>query len=109
MSELARERSAKAAAELAAGELRNQLAATRPAPTGILALRDQLEGERRTRQRLERAAKDAQLQLTQEKYSRDATERALRQVQDRLEQTQERLAAASCWACPSGAPCSKPM
>jgi len=109
MAELARERSAKAAAELAASELRNQLTATGPPPQGLLALREQLEGERRARQRLERAAKDAQLQLTQEKYTRDSTERALKQVQDRLEQTQDRLAAASCWACPSGAPCSKPM
>jgi len=97
------------AAELAASELRNQLTATGPPPQGLLALREQLEGERRARQRLERAAKDAQLQLTQEKYTRDSTERALKQVQDRLEQTQDRLAAASCWACPSGAPCSKPM
>jgi len=108
MVELARERSAKAAAELAASELRNQLTATGPPPQGILALRDQLEGERRARERLERAAKDAHLQLTQEKYSRDSTERALKQVQDRLEQTQDRLASASCWACPSGAPCARP-
>jgi uncharacterized glyoxalase superfamily protein PhnB len=108
MAEVARERSAKAAAELAAAELRNQLAGTGPAPQGILAFRDQFEAERRVRERLERAAKDAQLQLAQEKFSRDATERALKQVQDRLEQTQDRLASASCWACPSGAPCARP-
>lgn len=108
MAEAARERSAKTAAELAASELRNQLAATGPPPQGILALRDQYEAERRTRERLERAAKDAQLHLAQERFSRDATERALKQVQDRLEQTQDRLAAASCWVCPTGAPCARP-
>lgn len=108
MAEAARERSAKAAAELAASELRNQLAATGPPPQGILALRDQYEAERRARERIERAAKDAQLHLAQERFSRDATERALKQVQDRLEQTQDRLAAASCWVCPTGAPCARP-
>jgi uncharacterized glyoxalase superfamily protein PhnB len=109
-AELARERSAKAAAELAASELRAQLMAPGggAASQGLLALRDQLDAERRTRELYERTAKDAQLQLAQERFSRDATERALKQVQDRLEQTQDRLAAASCWACPSGAPCSKP-
>ena len=107
-AELARERNAKAAAELAATELRNQLTATGPAPKGILALRDQFDAERRARESFERANKDAQLQLAQEKFSRDATERALKQVQDRLEKTQDRLAAASCWACPSGAPCARP-
>jgi uncharacterized glyoxalase superfamily protein PhnB len=107
-AELVRERSAKAAAELAAAELRNQIAAIGTPPQGIQALRDQFEAERRARERLEHAAKDARLQLVQEKFSRDATERALKQVQDRLEQTQDRLAAASCWACPSGAPCAKP-
>jgi hypothetical protein len=110
IAELARERSAKAAAELAASELRTQLSAPGAGATGqgILALRDQLEKERRVREMFERAAKDAKLQLAQEKYSHDATERALKQVQDRLEQTQDRLAAASCWACPSGAPCTRP-
>ncbi len=107
-AELARERNAKAAAELAATELRNQLAMIGPAPQGILALRDQFEAERRVRESFERANKDAQLQLAQEKFSRDSTERALKQVQDRLEKTQDRLAAASCWACPSGAPCARP-
>jgi dTMP kinase len=101
-AELTRERSAKAAAEVAAGELRTQLAAFGSAPQGILALRDQLDTERRVRDAYERAAKDAQLQLVQEKYSHDATERTLKQAQ-------ERLAASSCWACPSGAPCSRPQ
>lgn len=100
-TELARERSAKAAAELAASELRNQLAAIPAVPQGVLALRDQVEVERRGKERFERAAKDAQLQLAQERYSRDATERELRQTQDRL-------AAASCWSCPTGAPCTRP-
>lgn len=100
-TELARERSAKAAAELAASELRNQLAAIPVVPHGVVALRDQVEVERRAKDRFERAAKDAQLQLAQERYSRDATERELRQTQDRL-------AAASCWSCPTGAPCNKP-
>jgi uncharacterized glyoxalase superfamily protein PhnB len=110
IAELAHERSAKAAAELAAGELRTQLSVPGAGATGqgILALRDQLEKERRVREMFERSAKDAKLQLAQEKYSHDATERALKQVQDRLEQTQDRLAAASCWACPSGAPCTRP-
>jgi uncharacterized glyoxalase superfamily protein PhnB len=108
IAELAQERSARAAAELAASELRNQLTALGSTPPGIVALREQFEAERRARERFERAAKDAQLQLTQEKYSRDATERALKQVQSRLEQTQDRLAAASCWVCPSGAPCARP-
>jgi uncharacterized glyoxalase superfamily protein PhnB len=107
-AELARERSAKAAAEIAANELRNQLTVIGPMPAGLLALRQQLDAERRARERFERSAKDAQLQLAQERYSRDGTERALKQVQDRLEQTQDRLAAASCWACPSGAPCARP-
>jgi uncharacterized glyoxalase superfamily protein PhnB len=101
-AELARERSAKAAAEIAASELRTQLAALGSAPQGILALRDQLDAERRVREAYERSAKDAQLQLVQEKYSHDATERTLKQAQ-------ERLAASSCWACPSGAPCSRPQ
>jgi uncharacterized glyoxalase superfamily protein PhnB len=100
-TELARERSAKAAAELAASELRNQLAAIPTVPQGVVALRDQVDTERRAKERFERAAKDAQLQLAQERYSRDATERELRQTQDRL-------AAASCWSCPTGAPCNKP-
>jgi uncharacterized glyoxalase superfamily protein PhnB len=110
LTELARERGAKAAAELAANELRAQLMAPggNTSSQGILALRDQLEAERRTRETLERAAKDAQLQLAQERFSHDSTERALKQVQDRLEKTQDRLASASCWACPSGAPCSQP-
>jgi hypothetical protein len=108
MAELSRERSTKAAAELAASELRNQLTAlgaTRPENS---VFRDQALAERRAREKVERAAKDAQLQLTQEKYSRDATERALRQVEDRLRKAEDRLALASCWACPSGAPCARP-
>jgi hypothetical protein len=100
--ELASERSAKAAAEIATSELRNQLIALGPIPPATLALREQVEAERRARERSERAAKDVQLQLAQEKHSRDATERALRHAEDRL-------AAASCWACPSGAPCSRPQ
>ncbi len=108
MAELSRERSTKAAAELAASELRNQLTAlgaTRPENS---LFRDQALAERRAREKVERAAKDAQLQLTQEKYSRDASERALRQVEDRLRKAEDRLAVSSCWACPSGAPCARP-
>ena len=108
MAELSRERSTKAAAELAASELRNQLTAlgaTRPENS---VFRDQALAERRAREKLQRAAKDAQLQLTQEKYSRDASERALRQVEDRLRKAEDRLALSSCWACPSGAPCARP-
>jgi uncharacterized glyoxalase superfamily protein PhnB len=109
-AELAHERSARAASELAASELRAQLTApgAGPVPQGILALRRQLDEERRVKEAFEQAAKDAKLQLVQEKYSHDATERALKQVEDRLEKTQDRMAAASCWACPSGAPCSRP-
>jgi hypothetical protein len=64
--------------------------------------------ERRARERLAQAAKDAQFLLTQEKYSRDATERELKQAQDQLKKAEDRLAVASCWVCPSGAPCSRP-
>jgi uncharacterized glyoxalase superfamily protein PhnB len=101
LAELARERSARAAAEIAAAELRNQLASLGTGHQGILALRDRVEAERHAKEGFERAAKDAQLLLAQERYSRDATERALKQAQ-------ERLASTSCWACPSGVPCSRP-
>jgi uncharacterized glyoxalase superfamily protein PhnB len=100
-AELARERSARAAAEIAATELRNQLASLGTGHQGIFALRDQVEAERRAKEGFERVAKDAQLLLAQEKYSRDSTERALKHAQ-------ERLAAASCWACPGGTPCARP-
>jgi uncharacterized glyoxalase superfamily protein PhnB len=108
IAELARERSAKAAAEIAANELRNQLTALGAMPPEIPVLRGQMLAERRARERLAQAAKDAQLLLTQEKYSRDATERELKQAQDQLKQAQDRLAVASCWVCPSGAPCARP-
>jgi uncharacterized glyoxalase superfamily protein PhnB len=108
LGELARERSAKAAAELAANELRHQLTGLGTMPPEIPALRGQMLAERRARERLERAAKDAQFQLTQEKYSRDATERTLKQTQDRLKKAEDRLTTASCWVCPTGAPCARP-
>jgi uncharacterized glyoxalase superfamily protein PhnB len=108
IAELARERSAKAAAEIAASELRNQLTALGAMPPEIPALRDQMLAERRAREKLEQAAKDAKLLLTQEKYSRDATERELKQAQDQLKKAEDRLAVASCWVCPSGAPCARP-
>jgi uncharacterized glyoxalase superfamily protein PhnB len=101
LAELARERSARAAAEIAATELRDQLTALGTGHQGVLALRNEFEAERRAKEGFERAAKDAQLLLAQERYSRDATERALKQAQ-------ERLASTSCWACPTGAPCSRP-
>jgi uncharacterized glyoxalase superfamily protein PhnB len=108
IAELARERNAKAAAELAASELRNQLTALGAMPPEIPVIRDQMLAERRAREKLEQVAKDAQLLLTQEKFSRDATERELKQAQDRLKKTEDRLAVASCWVCPSGAPCTRP-
>ena len=108
LAELARERSAKAAAELAASELRNQLTGLGAVPPEVPALRDQMLAERRAREKLERATKDAQFQLTQEKYSRDSTERALKQAQDRLKKAEDRLAIAPCWVCPTGAPCARP-
>jgi uncharacterized glyoxalase superfamily protein PhnB len=108
LAELARERSAKAAAELAASELRNQLKGIGPVPPGVPALRDQMLVERRAREKLERTAKDAQFLLTQEKYSRDATERALKQAQDRLKKAEDKLVIAPCWVCPTGTPCNRP-
>jgi hypothetical protein len=100
-AELARERSARVAAELAASELRNQLMFIGTPPQGVLEFRERIEAERRAKEKFERAAKNAEVQLAQERYSRDASERALRQAEDRL-------AAASCWACPTAAPCARP-
>jgi uncharacterized glyoxalase superfamily protein PhnB len=101
---LARERSARAAAELAANELRNQLAALGTEPQHrIYELRIQIEAEQRARSKMEAEARDAKLLLVQEKYSRDTTERALKQAQQKLAANE-----GSCWACPTGAPCERP-
>jgi uncharacterized glyoxalase superfamily protein PhnB len=105
LDRLTRERNARAAAELAANELRNQLAsfAGNDSQNLIHDLRRQIEAERRTRSKMESEAQDAKLLFAQEKYSRDATERALKQAQQKLAANQ-----ASCWACPTGAVCERP-
>jgi hypothetical protein len=104
LDRLARERSARAAAELATNELRNQLGAVGAAPQDrIHDLRRNLEAEQRARIKLESEATDAKLQLAQEKQSRDATERALKQAQQKLAANE-----GSCWACPAGTPCERP-
>ena len=100
--QLARERNARAVAELAANELRNQLLSIGPDPQERIAeLRGRVETERRANGIAERAVKDVKLQLAQEKYSRDAAERALRQTEQKL------AAAPSCWSCPTAAPCER--
>jgi uncharacterized glyoxalase superfamily protein PhnB len=104
LDRLTSERNARAAAELAANELRNQLASIGPDPLNrIHELRLQVEAERRSRSKMESEARDAQLLLAQEKYSRDATERTLKQAQQKLAANQ-----GSCWACPSEAACARP-
>ena len=103
MDRLAGERSARAAAEVAANELRNQLAALGTNPVHrINELRLQIEAKERAQDKAEIELKDARLQLAQEKHTRDASERALRQTEKKL------AAAGSCWACPTGAPCERP-
>jgi uncharacterized glyoxalase superfamily protein PhnB len=100
--QLARERNARAVAELAANELRNQLVSVGPdAQERIAELRYRIEAERRANGVADRAVKDVKLQLAQEKYSRDAAERALRQTEQKL------AAAPSCWSCPTAAPCER--
>jgi uncharacterized glyoxalase superfamily protein PhnB len=100
--QVARERNARAVAELAANELRNQLVSIGPDPQDRIAeLRYRIEAERRANGVAERAVKDVKLQLAQEKYSRDAAERALRQTEQKL------AAAPSCWSCPTAAPCER--
>ena len=70
--QLARERNARAVAELAANELRNKLASVGPDPQERIAeLRNRVEVERRANGVAERAVKDVKLQLAQERYSRD--------------------------------------
>jgi uncharacterized glyoxalase superfamily protein PhnB len=105
LDRLTRERNARAAAELAANELRNQLASIGTDPQNLIhELRRQIEAERRTRSRMETEAQDAKLLLAQEKYSRDTTERALKQAEQKLAAN-----VGSCWACPAGAPCARPQ
>jgi uncharacterized glyoxalase superfamily protein PhnB len=105
LDRLTRERNARAAAELAANELRNQLASIGTDPQNLIhELRRQIEAERRTRSRIETEAQDAKLLLAQEKYSRDATERALKQAEQKLASN-----VGSCWACPTGAQCARPQ
>jgi uncharacterized glyoxalase superfamily protein PhnB len=100
--QLIRERNARAVAELAANELRNQLLSIGPDPQERIAeLRGRVETERHANGIAERAVKDVKLQLAQEKYSRDAAERALRQTEQKL------AAAPSCWTCPTAAPCER--
>ena len=100
--QLTRERNARAVAELAANELRNQLVSVGPdAQERIAELRNRIEAERRANGVAERVAKDVKLQLAQEKYSRDAAERALRQTEQKL------AAAPSCWSCPTAALCER--
>ena len=102
--QLARERNARAVAELAANELRNQLASVGPEPRERIAeLRYQVEMERRANGAAERAVKDVKVQLAQEKYSRDAAERALRQTEQKIAVNQ----VPSCWSCPSAALCER--
>jgi hypothetical protein len=101
---LARERSSRAAAELAANELRNQLAALGTEPQRrLLELRSQIDVEQRGRSRAQGEAAETKLQLAQEKQSRDAAERALKQAQLKLASNE-----SSCWVCPVGAPCERP-
>jgi uncharacterized glyoxalase superfamily protein PhnB len=103
MDHLTRERNARAVAELAANELRNQLASFSPEPQEqISELRNRIEAEHRAKDFVERAAKDIQQQLAQEKHSRDSAERALRQTQQKLTQL-----TPSCWSCPTAAPCER--
>jgi uncharacterized glyoxalase superfamily protein PhnB len=104
LDRLARERSARAAAELSANELRNQLAAFGTEPQRRLQeLRGKIEAEQRSRSKAQGEAAETKLQLAQEKRSRDAAERALRQAQQKLAANE-----TSCWACPTGAPCERP-
>ena len=103
--QLARERNARAVAELAANELRNKLASVGPDPQERIAeLRNRVEVERRANGVAERAVKDAKIQLAQERYSRDSAERALRQNEQKVAAYQP----ISCWACPSAMPCERP-
>ncbi|MFZ0847900.1 MAG: VOC family protein [Hyphomicrobiaceae bacterium] len=103
--QLARERNARAVAELAANELRNKLASVGPDPQERIAeLRNRVEVERRANGVAERAVKDVKLQLAQERYSRDSAERALRQNEQKVAAYQP----ASCWSCPSAMPCERP-
>ena len=72
MDHLSRERNARAAAELAANELRNQLVSIGTEPQErISELRNRIEAEHRAKGIVERAAKEMQQELAQEKHSRD--------------------------------------
>jgi hypothetical protein len=59
--------------------------------------------EQRGRSRAQGEAAETKLQLAQEKQSRDAAERALKQAQLKLASNE-----SSCWVCPVGAPCERP-
>ena len=102
VARLAHERSARAAAELSTNELRTQLSSSNIEPQQqIVALRYQIDAERQARQALERASRDSQLLLVQEKQSRDVAERALKQAHQQP--------PASCWSCPSTTACGPPQ
>jgi uncharacterized glyoxalase superfamily protein PhnB len=102
MDQITRERNARAVAELAANELRNQLESIGSEPQKRISdLRNRIEVERRATGVVNRAVKDVQQQLAQEKYSRDAAERALERAQQKL------AALPSCWTCPTAAPCER--
>jgi uncharacterized glyoxalase superfamily protein PhnB len=102
MDQITRERNARAVAELAANELRNQLESIGSEPQKRISdLRGRIEIEHRANGVVNRAVKDVQQQLAQEKYSRDAAERALERAQQKL------ASLPSCWTCPTAAPCER--
>jgi uncharacterized glyoxalase superfamily protein PhnB len=102
MGQITRERNARAVAELAANELRNQLESIGSEPQKRISdLRNRIEIEHRANGVVNRAVKDVQQQLAQEKYSRDAAERALERAQQKL------ASLPSCWTCPTSAPCER--
>ena len=102
MDQITRERNARAVAELAANELRNQLESIGSEPQKRISdLRNRIDVERRANGVVNRAVKDFQQQLAQEKHSRDAAESALERAQQKL------AALPSCWTCPTSAPCER--
>jgi uncharacterized glyoxalase superfamily protein PhnB len=102
IDQITRERNARAVAELAANELRNQLGSIGSEPQKRISdLRSRIEIEHRANGVVNRAVKDVQQQLAQEKYSRDAAERALERAQQKL------ASLPSCWTCPTAAPCER--